>query len=265
MSEDKYDDRFANCVVCNGQAFGRMACTHCEARLSGWLYDILEFYAIAEGELAPGKTGSGGGTERSIGVRIAALDFLAGNDAVAVLGSWECEWREHYGLTEVNPSARAKVTLLSAVTFLRQWLPTACESHPAVDDFAREVRESWQIARDAARHTPERRQSITCPSDTDDGICGYRIQIKPERLGEDITCRRCGTDWNIAHLMHVAISTPGAEVWADPEAAAGYFGTPTSTLRRWGASDKIKRSHGRYELHSIYTAIHGDTASGFAI
>ncbi len=257
---DQAQTQFANCVICSGQAFGRMACGHCETKMRDQLTDILEFYALAEGELAPGRTGSGSSTETSIGVRIAALDFLAGHDVVAVLGLWEREWQEHYELTISADTVRPTVTLLSAVTFLKAWLPTACQSHPAIDDFAREVRENWSLARAAARRAPAQKHTITCPSDDDsreDGICGYRISINPEKLNNDVICKRCGTEWNPGHLIHVAISTHGAEVWVDPEAAAGYFKITTKTLREWARGEKIRRDHGRYEMHSIHLAIHG--------
>ena len=253
---------FANCVVCSGQAFGRMACTHCETKMRDQLTDILEFYALAEGELEPGKSGTGGGSERSIGVRVAALDFLAGHDAVAVLGLWEREWQEHYELTIGKDSKRPAVTLLSAVTFLKAWLPTACMSHPAIDDFAQEVRESWQIARAAARMYPPRKTLVQCPADVEvEGeilTCGQMITIRNEQFDDDVFCRGCSTKWNPRRLIAVALSTVDTRAYADADAVLAYFGLPASTLRTWGKSGRIKTSHGRYELRSIQAAIEAD-------
>jgi hypothetical protein len=224
------------------------------------LRDVLEFYALAEGELTPGSSGGGRGSERGLGVRVAALDFLAGHDVVDVLVLWERDWRETYGLAEDAHAGRVLVTLSSCVRFLRDWLPRACDTHPAMDDFAREVSECWGLARAAARCAPATSQTITCPADhpkDETRICGYRIGVAADHVFGRVTCRRCGTEWHVPHLMHVAISTPGAEFWADPEAAAGYFRVDVSTLRRWARADSIRREHGRYEMHSIHLAMRG--------
>jgi hypothetical protein len=253
------------CVVCASQidaaiAGQRMACTSCETRMRGQLVDVLEFYALAECELVPGPGGAGRGTERSIGVRLAALDFLAGHDVVAVLASWEGEWRETYGLA-IEPMLSRPVPALSrSVAFLRAWLPRACADHPAVDEFARELRECWSIAQGAARVAPARSLSITCVADDGrraDGICGKRIPVGVDDIRGLVTCRRCRTTWDVPHLMRVAISMPEAELWADPEAASAYFRLHPGTLRKWAGAERIRREHGRYELHSIHVAITG--------
>jgi hypothetical protein len=243
----------------------RFACPTCETRMRDHLVDVLEFYALAEGELIPGPGNGGRGTERSIGVRLAALDFLAGHDVVAILGSWESEWREHYGLSIDPMLTRPAPALSRSVAFLRQWLPRACTDHPAVDDFARELHECWSLAQSAARVSPARSLSITCVADDDrhdDGICGKRIPVGIDEIRGRVTCKRCQTAWDVPHLMHVAISTPGAELWADPEAAAGYFRVTSKTLRQWARADHIRREHGRYELHSIHQMIHGVSDAG---
>ena len=187
-----------------------MACPECQQRMDTQLVDVLEFYALAEGELLPGSGSGARGTERSLGVRLSALDFLAGHDAVIVLGLWESEWREHYGLSIQPMLARPEPLLARSVAFLRAWLPRACDDHPAVDDFAHELHDCWAEGRTAARCAPGHGQTITCPADDEDrrdGLCGYRIPIDEDHLHGRVRCRRCGTDWDVMHLMHVAIST----------------------------------------------------------
>ena len=66
------------CVVCAAATETGMACARCEARIDRQLSDIVEFYAIACGELLPGRGGDGRSGERGLGVRIDALDFVAG-------------------------------------------------------------------------------------------------------------------------------------------------------------------------------------------
>jgi hypothetical protein len=250
----------SSCVICHRpQTIDRMACTACEITMARQLVDVVEFYCLAEGELVPGSGGERG-TERGLGVRLSALDFLAGHDAVAVLASWESDWRETYDLSIEPMLSRPGPLLARSVAFLRAWLPRSCDTHPAIDDFARELAECWSAARSAARCSPPRNQSITCPADHPDDesrMCGYRIPIDADHAHGIVTCKRCRTDWNVLHLMHVAISTPGAEFWADPEAAAGYFRVTSKTLRQWARSKGIRRERGRYEMHSIHLAIHG--------
>jgi hypothetical protein len=243
----------------------RLACPTCETRMRDQLRDVLEFYALTEGELIPGSSTGGRGTERSIGVRLAALDFLAGHDVVAIVASWEDNLRDHYELTDTTTVTRPAPLLSRSVTFLTTWLPRACTDFPHITDLATELRECWSLAQSAARVSPARSLSITCVADDDrrdTGICGSRIPVGVEEVTGRVTCKRCRTTWDVPHLMHVAISTPGAELWADPEAAAGYFRLTSKTLRQWARADHIRREHGRYELHSIHQMIHGVSDAG---
>lgn len=262
------DTATRRCVVCAKRPVddGRMACLACEARMADQLHDVLEMYALAEGELVPGSGSGQRGTERSLGVRIAALDFLAGHDAVAILASWESEWREHYGLAVDPMIARPGPLLARTVAFLRGWLPRACEDHPAIDEFARELWDCWSEARAAARVAPARSLSITCVADDDsrdDGLCGRRIPVSPDEVRGQVQCRRCRTVWDVTHLMHVAIATPGAELWADPEAAAGYFGLSVTDLRRLATRQQLTLSHGRYDLRAIHATLEQSRQDGY--
>jgi hypothetical protein len=251
------------CVICRRPSAQGYACAACEQRMADQLTDVLEFYALAAGELLPGSSTGARGTERSIGVRLAALDFRAGHDAVAILASWESEWREHYGLSVEPMLARPAPALSRSVAFLRGWLHRACEDHPAVDEFARELRDCWSEGQAAARVTPAASvTSIGCPADDerhDDGICGKRIGID---AGErQVQCPRCKTVWDVPHLVLVALSTPGSQMWADPEAAARYFRVQPADLRRIAKAADVATSHGRYDLRGLHAAMQ---AEGYA-
>lgn len=251
------------CVVCRRDVEDRLACADCQQRMDAQLADIVEFYALAEGELLPGSGTGSRGTERSLGVRLSALDYLAGHDAVTILATWEGEWREHYGLSSEPMIGRPGPLLTRSVAFLRAWLPRACDDHPAIDDFATELRDCWAEGRTAARCAPATSETIKCPADDEShpsGICGYRVAIDEDHLHGRVRCKRCGTDWDVPHLMHVAISTPGAEFWADPESAAGYFGVHQEQLKKWARKGLINVSHGRYNLRQIRNATMGDSA-----
>lgn len=253
------------CTICR-RPTNRNACTNCETRIRNHLIDITEYIAIASHELRPGQTGGDGrGNELSIGIRVNALDFIAGNDVMPILESWEKDWRDYYHLGPYGPASATRNhgktsqgTLIGIVAFLQQWLTRACDDHPAVDDFATEVRQCHNIAQTAARMKPPTNTTITCPADdptTTTGLCGARITIHANEIKNKATCKRCRTTWDIAHLIHVAIATPNAQMWADPEAAAEHFGITPRTLQRWSKQGKVQRLNGRYELHSIHNAI----------
>jgi len=249
----------SNCQICN-RLDNRQTCEHCQLKLARQLHDIVDYVAITAGELRPGQTGGDGrGSEISIGVRVNALDFLAGNDVLPVLESWEKDWRETFHLTPYGPASHARnagkpkeQTLVGVIAFLQAWLPAACEQHPAIADFAIELRQCHKQARAAARMEPPKTMTITCPNRDDETgeQCGCRIQVVEDEAGPTAHCRSCGNIWDLNHLVALAVAR--SEVWTDGEAAAAYFRVTDRTLRNWAASGKIRRDHGLYELHSIW-------------
>jgi len=253
----------SNCQICD-RLDNRPVCEHCQLKLARQLHDIVDYVAITAGELRPGQTGggTGRGNEISIGVRVNALDFLAGNDVLPVLESWEKDWRETFHLTPYGPASHARnagkpkeQTLVGVVSFLQTWLPAACERHPAIADFAIELRQCHKQARAAARMEPQKSMTIACPNRDDETgqQCGTRIQVGDDTRSMTAPCRSCGNIWDLNHLIALAVSTDGGEIWADGEAAAGYFNLTDRTLRNWAAAGKIRREHGRYEMHSIWS------------
>ncbi len=255
------------CSIC-GHDSNHQACGQCETRMKTMLKQIRQYAAAAANELTPGKTGSDQrGTETSIGIRISALDFTAGHDVLPILESWERDWRDTYHLapygiasSDRNAGKPASDTINGVLDFLTTWLPKACETHPAIEDFNSELKQAHATAQQAARMTPPNKTTITCPNDDDTsstGLCGARITIHADSIDGKATCYRCRTTWDIAHLIHVAITTPGAETWTDSEAAANYFGVSVRTLNRWATAKQsgIKRREGKFELQSIHALI----------
>ena len=242
------------CLTCDNDAAERQICHHCQTRMRYRLTDIVEFYAIAEDELSPGaSTGGAAGSERSIGVRVIALDFLAGHDVVAILDSWERDWRETYGLADPKAGTDVQATLVQIVNFLLAWLERACTDHPAIEEFAHELRHCWNTARSAARMTPASRVVVDCPTILEDGSnCTGRISLDDQ---DQTYCRQCHATRNLNQLLHITGTDSAAPVWVDPEAAAKQARIPERTLRRWASRGWITRSHGRYDLRSIDTFI----------
>lgn len=238
-----------------------MACAACRARMDDQLVDILEFAALAEGELQPGRGGSGRSGERGIGLRIDALDFVAGNDVVAILASWEADLRETYGLALAPKVSRPRPLLGRSVAFLRVWLPKACEDFAAIDDMGREIHECWTTARNAARCQPRTGWRVACPADLPNGdLCGTWLIVHTQ--SDEVVCKRCRTMWHADWLMRVAAAAKTA-IWVDREAILERYTVTDRTLRRWVADGKVRRKGEMYDISGLMGV--SDVASGATV
>ena len=246
------------CQIC--QTGDAPTCNRCVARVRHHLTEILKWQPRAE--LLPPKGGDGRSTERTIGIRISALDSAAGFTYVGCLESWEIDWRQFFNLAPYgeasasrNRSTLPHLILPGIVEFLISWLDKAAAEHPAFLDFAAEVRTLHTQAKDAANERTRPQWRVTCPTDTSDGECGREFLISGEDFGGEVFCRVCGTTWPVERLLRVVASSRLSELWLDPEAAAEYCGVSTRLLRKWGQRGLIKRERGRYEVHSIREAL----------
>jgi hypothetical protein len=220
------------------------------------LLDLIDLQAAAGDNLLPSQGGDGRSTERTLGINIAALDVAAGWDAIAVLEAWERIWREDYGLVPYGIASatrdpRPAPTLLGIVKFLTTHLERSCIEHPAVDEFAHEVRALYRRAQHAAGLSKRVAWRVTCPADVEGEECGRQLMVSGEDFGGDVVCRGCGTTWPVERLLRVVAASHHAELWLDPEAAAEWLGVHVATLRRWSKQGRLRREHGRYEVHSL--------------
>jgi len=246
------------CQICHERP--GPTCERCQARVRRDLTEIVKWQARAE--LTPSRGGEGRSTERTIGIRVSALDSAAAHTYVQVLESWEIDWRQFFNLTPYgeasvsrNSSTLPHLILPGIVEFLTGWLGKAAEQHPAFDVFSGEVRTLALQAKDAANERRRPSWRVTCPSDTSDGECGREFLISGDDFGGEVYCRVCGTTWPVERLLHVVASSKLSELWLDPEAAAEYCGVSSRQLRKWGQQGLIKRERGRYEVHSIREAL----------
>ena len=248
-----------SCQICDRDT-DAITCDRCTARVRHHLTEIVKWQARAE--LLPGRTGEGRGGERTIGLRVNALDSAAAFTYVNVLESWEIDWRDFFELVPygVASESRNRSTLPhrilgDIVGFLVSWLDRAAQEHPAFPDFAGEVRNLYVTAKDAANERNRPQWRVTCPTDTDDGECGREFMISGDDFGGEVFCRVCGTTWPVERLLRVVASSRLSELWLDPEAAAEYCGVSSRLLRKWGQQGLIRRERGRYEVHSIRSAL----------
>lgn len=246
-----------SCACCRRPLEAGMACTRCRERAYLMLNEILEFVALAEGELLPGRGSGGRSSGRSLGLRLDALDVVAGLDVLPRLGFWERDWREQRDYSRQPELARndglphARATLSSVVGFLTAHLAWAYSEHPAVDEFHGDLKQLHAQARHAARVEAARVHVVTCPTDTDGGRCGHDLVLRSPELDDHIRCSECATTWTVRRLLLVAASDSDAEVWLPEADVALVHGVATSTLRKWAKADRVRRKRGLYELGSV--------------
>jgi hypothetical protein len=248
------------------EELGSRICLACVRKTDRNLAEIVTFYALTENELLPGKTGGGKSPERSIGIRIDALDFLAGYAILDVLESWERYLRETYNLGPFGPASAARTAgkqqtptaLTETVRFLRTWLPQASKDFDAIDDLVTEIRDAHREAERVARQNRAATWRVTCPTLTDSGDCGTLLVVPPD-LEETVTCKTCATRWSVDRLLTITANEKSGGVWLDPEACALRLGVSEVTLRRWAREGRIERKAGRYDLTSVRAAVEAIT------
>lgn len=260
-----------NCPICNRD---KCQCIH---RMRTQLANITTNYPIAEQQLIPGQGGDGRSNERPLGVRIAALDFITGNTILPQLEEWEKDWRAFFELTPfgmatlqrsleaarshaespnaTDPYPRTQRRLEGCIAFLTAWIERATQEHPAITDFAQELRDLHQQSNTAANKQQPNAWWITCPATIENESCGNRLRAEGRDLDGHLLCKNCGTNWLVERLLRVAAADKAAEIWLAPDDAARLFGIPERTLRNWAKRGYIKRAHGQYEHHSIRAAL----------
>ena len=260
----------SQCTIC-GKATQHMACSQCERRINKNLSEIQEFAIYAQANLIPGQGAGGRSTERPLGIRVDALDFVAGFDVLPQLESWERAFRQDYDLApygqaslernrEATEHNLAQVTLTGVIRFLHAWNAKVCADHPAVDEYAREVASLWRQAQAASGQSPRTSWAVTCPADLNDGECGNRLRVNGQDFEGSVRCRKCGTDWEVKRLLLVVASSHTAEIWLDTEAAVQMFSVSPRTLRDWAKRGYVKRKSGKFEVASLSAHLRGASA-----
>lgn len=245
-----------------------MTCRRCYDQLATKLREIPEFYALAAGEMSLGSGGSGGhgGSETSIGLRVAALDLRSGADAIGTLAAWDRDWSEFYDEKPTDWNRRRRhhsdpvgATLVGLCGALRAGLHRACQTHPGIDVFAQEVTELHAQAKAAARANGARAVQVDCPADHLDGTCGAPLRIAGLELADAVYCRRCHTRWEVHRLLLVAAADSTATVWLTVDDVALLLGISQATLKRWAKAGRIRREHGLFDVASVRAAIRTGT------
>jgi hypothetical protein len=227
-----------------------LICFRCQSRIEHQLSDLIGLWNDAHGELLPGAGGSGGGSEQSIGVNVAALSFINGADIWGMLGEWE-EWtRTTLELAPVAIPAKPRslkqeMTRVIYFTLVHlTWMATQDQ----VLDFMGEVADTWQKGNVAAKRFTEKMRRINCPSDDASGLpCGRSLRLYPDDILRLFTCPGCHSEWSTLRVMMVALESPGDPIWTDIDAVALFMRMSTATALKLGKSEKIAhRGHPRF-------------------
>lgn len=116
-------------------------------------------------------------------------DQIGRLSAATVLDTWTRDWADSRQLDEHLPPA----TVQALASWLANRIPWAAEYHPAVDEYAKEIRDLLGALRAADGETSDRTYLGPCPVMLDDGPCSARLYASP--WVDIVECPRCATRW----------------------------------------------------------------------
>jgi hypothetical protein len=173
-------------------------CTGCIRRIAADLADIPQLYAHIT--LTPARRAAGprvtGSHDAPLPLNVDALDLTlparagtihdrygdqTGHQSVAaVLDDWVRDWRDQRGRGEGLPVSTVGVL----VGWLTVRLDEACVDHPAIDEFAADMRRLRRTLRQVGGDGPERPERLPAP-------CPRCDLLALVREGGYVTCRNC--------------------------------------------------------------------------
>lgn len=227
------------CVICRRQPYDRAhACATCRKWLARDLGEIAGLAALLPLVVAPA-----GGSEGGVPLRLAAVDLglplwggassatvhdpygdQGGQVPVAArLDSWVQDW----AITRDRGEGLPGVTVPEIVGWLLNRIEDACDEHPAVDEFAAEVRAIKAAICRTLSTEPMRavRYGASCPR--------CEAQTLRRTIGADwIECEGCGRLWSDVDYAELVRETiPAGRLLTTTE--AGVYGGVGSERIRW--------------------------------
>jgi len=215
------------CVVDQRRQYERaQVCGGCRLWLDRTLVEIVELYALLPANLLPGQAHGqrvSGSREAPLPLRVDPLDLMmpartstvheppctctefrrpecrhgyphldqVGSQGVAtVLDSWAQDWQTSIRCGDYLPAP----TVVELSRWLRLWLTEACDTHPAVDEFAAEMRRLRGGLAAVVGVKSDRVYVGPCPITDDKGTCGAALTADPYL--DIIRCPRCDTMWS---------------------------------------------------------------------
>lgn len=258
LSEHAAESQHWLCVVCSTSlpADRPQTCTPCLAEVRRSLRRVVELYALLPATMLGGAYGEPGkprGDAAPTGEPPLpggdVLVLLAGgsrglahvwddeldeqeSDPQSVafeLGRWEDDWR----LTRGEPAAEVAGTVLLAVAYLEPRIGWAADSHPAFDEFARDVKRL--LSRLATATATDDRPVAGAPCFE----CGTTLvrRWSDRGLEDDFTCPRCRRVYEpAAYWLAVKAEMEHRRElaeWVPLQEAVDASRRPAKTLRTW--------------------------------
>lgn len=242
------------CSLCQHDAGLESLCQRCHAKVHTHLDDLLELWSAAHAELLPGNGGQGSSSgERTIGLNVSALSFIAGDDILGVLHEWEALIRQERGLTP--PALLLKkslpVEIADAIGFAQSHLLWS-SNQDWFADYVSEIGDLHRMGLGAARRFTEKVRRISCPGDREDGTpCSNPLPLRQDDLLALSCCKVCGSEWNTVRLVAVAMSDPEKEIWLDADAIAAWLNISDRRVRQIARKHGVSRRGQLYDLKEV--------------
>ncbi len=185
-------------------------CNGCRERLATDLAALPDAYAAVDAEPVRGTSEiRSRAYESRPPLNITALSLLGPgtHTPLATLDFWVQDWAGY--LEQALPDAYVSTMAL----WLSARLPWACDSHPAIDDFAADLREITGQLR--AFESKDRGESVgRCPRQMGGERCNTRLYVDP--YVDEIACTRCKQRWKrrAGEWMHLRAQQLAAGVEA---------------------------------------------------
>ncbi len=212
-------------------------CSPCAQRIRRDLDALVDAYALTTEPAFPSGSGGDGRAKTSpLPGGTEWMDWRQGADLLGTLTSWTRDWMETYALAGPKYS-----DLVSITGWLRAHLPHAANSHPAVDDFASEIRKLANRGRRLTGEVRDNGQRIPCPTDD----CTRTINIHTADLDQHVRCKGCGIERTAGQVLLIAARS---DAWVPIQTAADVTGRNPTTIRRWIKSGKLEHNNGRVWL-----------------
>lgn len=190
------------CPLCGRPTDDATAHPACVAGLDGRLQRIPVLYRMLADVLEPGAavgTRVSGSRTAPIPVRLEPLSLRARGGIIAILATWETDWRDRRGWAPVPARADREQlvdgdqALADIVRFLSAHLPWAVRSHPAVDEFAGEIGDIVGACLRVLGLVNNAYRIGQCPAQLGTRTCGRVLYADPYATA--IRCDRCHTEW----------------------------------------------------------------------
>jgi len=254
---------FNGCPVCNHSLHNQdKICDECARITRSRLSEIPRLYVEAGAFLEPGRGGTGSsGSERTIGVNLAALGFRQASDLLGVLEAWVQFVVEERDLAPFKAKGVIQDRVIDSCAFLLRHADWLAQNELAADWF-NEIALIHNEGLAATRNFLTKVTRIKCPTSLEVFInqdevgyenCGAWL-ILGENILDEIECRRCKGTWTTLRLVAVAMSTPNSKILLDAPSIAGYLGMELTYVHKFAKRHGIEKIGKKYSLNAFMNA-----------